>query len=238
MERDEILLKEYEICHSDVAYNGNVFWLTMGIIFSINIAALGWIISNISDGFRISINQTVIFSKTTNWLGFIITSITMTIILLLFNYFLKRIQVMMSMVRDRMSNIEKEINATFNGVLKNNLIIRGLDSYYGKNDKEKSEYVSLADSLKYDVLVLSHKYQKQPLHNVCKWIIPRKSCNSYSGPSRHFRSYLLGFIMFLWFSLFVYSLFQFTQSIAWTLPLSIIFLIIVSLSYIYTWYSR
>ncbi len=60
MNREEILLKEYEVCQQDINSRASRFWAIVGIFIPFNTALLGWIINWITKNLSI-VNTTYAF---------------------------------------------------------------------------------------------------------------------------------------------------------------------------------
>ncbi|MFC1929269.1 hypothetical protein ACFLW6_00130 [Chloroflexota bacterium] len=187
MDREEILLKEYEVCQSYVNSLGNQFWVSMSIVIPINITAFGWIITKtLKPANCISVDLPIL----------IILALIMTVVLWLFWLFFKRIQFLISINNKRMHEIESEIKINGKTVIEKGWWIKGLDSKYG-ND---ADFHKLEDYQRDKIQKLSQKYQ-----HAYPWEF-WKCCRAYKPP----RSWVINWLFVVagasWWLLVVYEI--------------------------------
>jgi len=114
MSREDVLLKEYEICQQHINSIASRYWLTVGIFMAINTALLGGAAFSI-----IAENEPVTIANL-KWLVLVLGSGMIYIVMMLMRS-LKRINFVIHVHFDRMREIESEL-----GMFKN-LRVHGID---------------------------------------------------------------------------------------------------------------
>ncbi len=122
MDREEVLLKEYEVCQLDNNSSGTRFWIAFGIFFGINTALLGWIApSIISKSMSLSKNNLEWLSYITDNVGWLVFILVLGLgiigILISLWLWLNRVNYLIRMNHHRMREIEEVL-----GMLKNSTI--------------------------------------------------------------------------------------------------------------------
>ena len=125
MDRQEILLKEYEVCQQDINFNSSRYWTIVGIFIPVNTAILGWmvylLISNIKlDGYI-------------KWglLIVLLFCLGMTFIIFALIYWLDRVNSIIRVNYHRMREIEKFLG------MRKNCLVDVLDNHWDQLPKEE-----------------------------------------------------------------------------------------------------
>ncbi len=158
MGKEEILLKEYERCQSELNRRGNQFWFSLSIIISINLILL-------TQSTYVVITDGLSPNVYTNLAVVLILATTMAIINWVFWKWQKRQHYVTQVIYQRMQKIEDDSG------MHTNWLIYGLDL---KNDPSKqTELKKLSDSRKafIDKLITSYpdlpeKYERPYGHRV------------------------------------------------------------------------
>lgn len=131
MEREQILLKEYEVCQSDNNAKGNQSWISFSIIITVNLLLLGQVVSNLI----MTSSPDAGYSKL---IFVIIISLIMITILLLFKQWDKRVSFHIRLNHRRMREIEELIKVEKGEwLLQKKWSERSLDIHYDPKEKEK-----------------------------------------------------------------------------------------------------
>jgi len=108
MDRQEILLKEYEICQKDSSAMISAQWTVVGIFMTINTALLGWILKDI-------ISAGIILE---NFKGLVLAfGVGIILIIILLWQLLERVSFLVRINNNRMEIIETQL-----GIWKNRLV--------------------------------------------------------------------------------------------------------------------
>jgi len=150
MDREEILLKEYETCQSHNNALGNQSWISISIIITVNLLLLGQVISNV-------------VLKSSPDIGYpnfivIILGIGIIYILLLFKQWNNRVTFHTRLNHDRMREIEMEImEKEGDWVIQKNWRVRSLDIDY---DPKERNIKTIPETFKAILEDLKKRYPK------------------------------------------------------------------------------
>ncbi|GAJ22391.1 unnamed protein product, partial [marine sediment metagenome] len=118
MEKEEILLKEYEVCQSHNNALGNQSWISISIITTVNLLLLGQLIPGL-------VSKSSTNNGYPDLILLIILGSLLISILLLFRQWDKRVQFMTRLNHERMRGIETEImNIKSDWVIQKNWRVR------------------------------------------------------------------------------------------------------------------
>ncbi len=123
MNRQDVLLKEYEVCQQDINHNASQYWVVVGIFMGINTVLLGWVVYSI-------IQKSEPPSENAKWLVVVLGLAVIAIVAVLW-FWMNRVNFLIRISHHRMQEIETELG------MRKNLIINLLDD--GKKRGVKKE---------------------------------------------------------------------------------------------------
>jgi len=147
MDREEILLKEYEVCQSHNNSLGSQAWVSISILVTVNVLLIGQVVVNI-------VLKSVPIVGCSKLVLVILIALVMIMILWIFKRWDKRIDFMVLLNNERMRHIETTL-----GMWKN-WRVYGLDLKYGYGTKE--DWDVLLPTQRKTIEQFSKRYQLLP----------------------------------------------------------------------------
>lgn len=165
MSREEILLKEYEICQAESDASARNFWTTFGFFVSFSTAVIGGIIA-------FAVEKQAISKIHPLWLGLLLMFCILVLIVLFFlKSWLKRVNHFIGINNSRMREIERELG------METKQLIWVLDRWEMPCENEKKEqYQKLREEIIQSFTSVSEE-QKQKIAN-CERQLP----DDYKAP--------------------------------------------------------
>ncbi len=138
MDREEILLKEYEICQSHNNAIASQVWLSTSIFMSINLTLFGGLLYALLQS-KILIHGTIGNQNLTFVMSLaLLLAVAVVLILCSWRAWLQRTQHITRVNNIRMRQIEDAIQVDGTSVMQKNWLVRGLDlTYRNEKDREK-----------------------------------------------------------------------------------------------------
>ncbi len=225
MEKDEILLKEYEMCQSYTNYLGTQYWVGLNIFITLNMALLGGVTYSI-------IQSDATLPESTRWLILALGVVAIIFSLLMRGLYLRN-WFITQLNFSRMREIEDDLG------MEKNWRIHGLDLFYGNNEEfgklseERRRWIrEIRQSKNYQPMrrwhffilsVFPKKRQKEQQSWICKicqkyqaikWlhslmcvVFPKKG--QYVFPKNWITEWFYFLVIVLWIALIVMSFLMF-----------------------------
>ena len=201
MDREEILLKEYEVCQRDADASARNFWTTFGFFVSFSTAIIGGMIA-------FGIRTQYINEIHPIWLGLIlIFGIIVLIVLCFLKSWLERVNYFIGSNNRRMRDIEIELG------MEKNLRVWALDKWEKLcREENKEQYETLRKKIVQNFEFISDE-KKQRIAN-CEEPLPDDYKPPATGRKVFFRKLfyplisIWGILVLLIFALLIYRLFN------------------------------